>query len=160
VPIYKLEVINQIHATQKKLRRELRRDPTRVEVAAAMGLSIEEVDELLGMVRPPARLDTPVGEDGDATLSDLVADADCEAPGDSLEADLLAGRVERALSTLDAKERRILELRFGFGGAAPRSLESIGKDFGVTRERIRQIEIKALAKLRSLQRRHILIDFA
>ena len=160
VPIYKLEVINRIHATSKKLAREFGRDATRGELADAMELTIEEVDELLGMVRQPSSLDMPVGEDGDSTLSDLVAAQDSEMPGDALEERTLAGRVERALNTLDPKERRILELRFGFAGEDPRSLESIGKDFGVTRERIRQIEIKALAKLRSLQRRHILQDFA
>ena len=159
VPIYKLEVINRIHATSKKLARELGRDATRGELADAMEMSIEEIDELLGMVRQPSSLDMPVGEDGDSTLSDLVASADEEMPGDALVERSLATRVQRALGTLDPKERRILELRFGFAGEDPRSLESIGKDFGVTRERIRQIEIKALAKLRSLQRRHILQDF-
>ena len=160
VPIYKLEAINRIRSTSKKLARELRRDPTRGEVAEAMELSIEEVDELLGMVRQPTSLDMPMGEDGNSTLSDLVAAKDEEMPGDTLEERALAGRVERALGTLRPRERRILEARFGFAGEDPRSLESIGKDFGVTRERIRQIEIKALAKLRSLQRRHILEDFA
>jgi RNA polymerase primary sigma factor len=159
VPIYKLEVINRIRATSRKLSRALGRDATRGELADEMELSIEEIDELLGMVRQPTSLDLPVGEDGDSTLSDLVAAQDEEMPGDALETRTLASRVKRALSTLDEKERRILKMRFGFDGEDPRSLESIGKDFGVTRERIRQIEIKALAKLRSLQRRHILQDF-
>ena len=119
-----------------------------------------ELDRLLRMDQHPASLDGPGGEKGDSTLADLVAEDEADLPGDRLERRVLAERVEEALDTLSEKEQRILRQRFGLDGVDPRSLESIGRDYGVTRERIRQIELKALAKLRSLRRRHYLEDFA
>jgi len=160
VPIYKLDMLGQIRSHRRQLERELGRDPTRGELAKALELPIEELDRLLRMDQHPASLDVPVGEKGDSTLADLVAEDEADLPGDRLERRVLAERVEEALDTLSEKEQRILRQRFGLDGVDPRSLESIGRDYGVTRERIRQIELKALAKLRSLRRRHYLEDFA
>jgi RNA polymerase primary sigma factor len=160
VPIYKVDLIGRIKARRKELNRVFGREPTRGELAEAMEMTIEEIDEHLRMTRPTASLDMPVGQDGDATLSDIVPATDVPHPGDRLDKIDLGVQVRAALSGLTAKEQDILRQRFGLDGVEPRSLESIGGDYGVTRERIRQIELKALAKLRSLQRRHILQDFA
>ena len=160
VPIYKVDLIGRIKAKAKELNRAFGREASRAELAEAMEMTIEEVDEHLRMTRPTASLDMPVGEDGDATLSDIVPAINAPQPGDRLDVIDLGTQVQAALSYLTAKEQDILRQRFGLDGVEPRSLESIGKDYGVTRERIRQIELKSLAKLRSLQRRHLLQDFA
>ena len=142
VPIYKLEVINRLNQTIRALGREAGREPTRSEVAEAMEMTLEEIDGLLRMIRDPMSLDQPVGQDGDATLSDFISDAE-EEPG----------------ATLTPREERVLRLRFGLDDFHTRSLEQIGRDFELTRERIRQIEIKALSKLRQGNRRRHLSDF-
>ena len=159
VPIYKLELINRLNAKIRELGRVHGRDATRTEIAEAMELSLEEVDDLLRMLREPISLDNPVGEDGDATLSDFIPQTGTAPPGESLEEEGLKNRVTKALSTLDPREERVLRLRFGLDDYETRSLEQIGREFGLTRERIRQIEIKALAKLRRTQAQHALGDF-
>jgi RNA polymerase primary sigma factor len=160
VPIYKLEVINRLNQKLRDLGRELGREPTRTELAAAMECSLDEVDDLLRMIRDPISLDSPVGEDGDATLSEFIAAEQTEEPGDAMADEALRGRVKRALATLDPREERVLRLRFGLDDDESRSLEQIGKDFGLTRERIRQIEIRALGKLRHVKRVHYLREYA
>jgi RNA polymerase primary sigma factor len=160
VPIYKLEVINRLNAKIRELGRSLGREPTRTEIAEGMELSIDAVDELLRMLREPVSLDNPVGEDGDATLRDFIPNENAEAPGDAMIEGTLRSRVGTALSTLDAREEKVLRLRFGIDDHESRSLEQIGREFGLTRERIRQIEIRALAKLRHAKRKHYLEDFA
>ncbi len=160
VPIYKLEVINRLNAKIRELGRSLGREPTRTEIAEGMELSIDEVDDLLRMLREPISLDNPVGEDGDATLRDFIPNESTEAPGDAMIEGTLRRRVEAALGTLDAREEKVLRLRFGIDDHESRSLEQIGREFGLTRERIRQIEIRALAKLRHAKRKHYLQDFA
>ena len=125
-----------------------------------MELSVEEVDTLLRMIRDPLSLDRPVGEDGDARLQDFIPAENAEEPGASLMRDALQGRVQRALATLTPREERVLRMRFGLDDFVTHSLEQIGRDFGLTRERIRQIELKALAKLRHGSRKHYLNEFA
>lgn len=159
VPIYKLEVINRLNQARRELGRALGRDPTRTEIADAMELSMEEVDELLRMVREPVSLDRPVGEDGDASLKDFIADEGNEMPGERMLRTALTSRVQGALATLTPREEKVLRMRFGIDGYVTHSLEQIGREFDLTRERIRQIELKALAKLRHAKRRHHLCDF-
>lgn len=159
VPIYKLEVINRLNQSIRELSRELGREPTRTELSARMELSLEEVDDLLRMIRDPVSLDSPVGDEGDATVGDFVADDERPGATDVIENDALRHRVKRALATLDPREERVLRLRFGLDDDEARSLEQIGQDFGLTRERIRQIEIRALNKLRGGPRRGYLGDF-
>jgi len=160
VPIYKLEVINRLNQRTRELGRELGREPSRHELARGMELSVEEVDELLRMVRDPLSLDRPVGEDGDASLQDFIPAEDIEEPGEQMMRVALAGRMEKVLATLTPREERVLRMRFGLDDFVTHSLEQIGCDFGLTRERIRQIELKALSKLRHSSRRHYLNEFA
>ena len=159
VPIYKLEVINRLNQATKGLGASLGRDPTRSEIAEAMEMTLPEVDELLRMIREPVSLDRPVGEDGDSSLKDFIAADDVEEPGDVMMRNALQNRIQSALSTLTPREERVLRMRFGIDSYVSHSLEQIGQDFGLTRERIRQIELKALAKLRHATRRHYLHDF-
>ncbi len=160
VPIYKLEVINRLHQTMRELGRVHGREPTRQEISVAMELPVGEVDELMRMLRDPISLDSPVGDDGDTTIGDFVASENDSVPGDQLLAETLRRRMKRALATLDPREERVLRMRFGLDDDEARSLEQIGRDFGLTRERIRQIEIRALAKLRAGPRRQYLDDFS
>jgi len=160
VPIYKLEVINRLNQKTRELGRQLGREPTRHELAGGMELSVEEVDELLRMVRDPLSLDRPVGEDGDASLQDFIPAEDLEEPGEGMMRVALQGRMEKVLATLTPREERVLRMRFGLDDFVTHSLEQIGCDFGLTRERIRQIELKALSKLRHSSRRHYLNEFA
>ncbi len=159
VPIYKLEVINRLNQKIRELGRKLGREAKREEIAKAMEMEIEEVDGLMRMVREPLSLDSPVGDEGDTTLGDFIPHESAEVPGDSMATEQLNGRTRKALATLTPREEEVLRLRFGIDEHDTRSLESIGRDFGLTRERIRQIEIRALAKLRHNRRRHYLEDF-
>jgi len=160
VPIYKLEVINRLNQKNRELGRLLGRDPTRHELAKAMELTVEEVDTLLRMLRDPLSLDRPVGEDGAASLQDFIPAENIEEPGTSIMRQALEGRVQKALATLTTREERVLRLRFGLDDFVTHSLEQIGVEFGLTRERIRQIELKALAKLRHGSRKQYLYEFA
>ncbi len=159
VPIYKLEVINRLNACKRELAKKHSRDATRTELAEAMEMSIDDIDDLIRMNREPVSLDKPVGEDGDATLSDFIGDEEADEPGSDLLEESMRKRVTRALATLDPREEKVLRLRFGLDDYETRSLEQIGREFGLTRERIRQIEIRALGKLRHAKRRHYLEDF-
>ena len=160
VPIYKVEVVRQLKGEIRALGRELGREPTRMEVSDRTGMSLEEIDELLRIVRSPSSLDSPVGEDGDATLGDLIPDEGCERPGEAMVVEALRSRVRRVLATLTPREEEVLRLRFGIDKFETKSLEKIGQDFSLTRERIRQIEIRALAKLRQSARRQYLDEFS
>ena len=160
VPIYKLEVLNRLNAQTRALGRSLGRDPTRTEIAESMEMTVEEIDELIRMNREPMSLDSPVGEDGDAKLGDFIGDDSLPGHDAHMTVAALETGVTRALATLDPREEKVLRLRFGLDDYESRSLETIGRDFGLTRERIRQIELRALAKLRHVKRRHYLADFA
>ncbi len=159
VPIYKLELLNRLNSTRRQLGKDLGREATRTELAAAMETTIDEVDDMLRMMREPTSLDSPVGEDGDARLGDFIPNEREELPGDRLERATVNRSVARALATLDPREERVIRLRFGLeDDGETYSLEKIGHDFGLTRERIRQIEIRALQKLRHIKRRSYLED--
>jgi RNA polymerase primary sigma factor len=160
VPIYKLEVLNRLNSKTRELGRSLGRDPTRTEVAEGMEMTVDQIDELIRMNREPVSLDAPVGEDGDSKLGDFIGDQQLEHPGTRLVTESLQCGVTRALATLDPREEKVLRLRYGLDDYETRSLETIGKEFGLTRERIRQIELRALAKLRHAKRRHYLSEFA
>ena len=161
VPIYKLETLNRLNATIRELGKSLSRDPSRSEIAEAMEMEIDEVDDLLRMMREPVSIDRPVGEDGDARLGDFIAAEEGPHPSDVVERKALERGIKRALATLDPREEKVVRLRFGIDEDGERlSLEKIGKDFGLTRERIRQIEIRALEKLRHTKRRQYIEDYA
>ncbi|MDP2949535.1 MAG: sigma-70 family RNA polymerase sigma factor, partial [Chloroflexota bacterium] len=145
---------------QRRLVQEFGREPTLDEVGAAMDLRADKVEEILKLVsREPISLETPVGDEGDAHLKDFIEDRSATTPDDAASYELLKEQIEKVLDTLNPRERRVLQLRFGVGDGRSRTLEEVGKEFGVTRERIRQIEAKALRKLRHPSRSSKLMDF-
>ncbi|MCO4770183.1 MAG: sigma-70 family RNA polymerase sigma factor [Deltaproteobacteria bacterium] len=160
VPVYKVGLMNSIRSTAKEMAGSLGREPSREELAAEMRMEVEELEDLLRMGRDPVSLDKPVGEDGTTSLGDLIADASSELPDRQLVVDALNDQVQRALATLTPREEKVLRLRYGMDSGDGMSLEKIGREFSLTRERIRQIELKALAKLRGTKRNHYLSDFA
>jgi RNA polymerase primary sigma factor len=148
IPVHMTETAAKVLRERRKLYQRVGTNPATKEVAARTGLSATRVDQVLSMVQEPISLDVPVGEDGDATLGDLIATVDGPDPHAAAEASALQSAVAEAIGDLTPREQRVLRLRFGLGGAGDHTLEEIGKEFGVTRERIRQIEMKALEKLR------------
>jgi RNA polymerase primary sigma factor len=160
VPVYKVGLMNSIRTTRKEMSGLLGREPTREELAAELRIEVEELDDLMAMGRNPVSLDKPVGEDGDTSLGELIADEGSDLPDRHLVETALNDQVERALSTLSPREEKVLRLRYGMDDGDPMSLERIGREFSLTRERIRQIELKAVAKLRGSKRAHYLSDFA
>ena len=148
VPVHMNETAGRVLRTRRKLYQMKGREPTPDEIAAAAGMPLGRVEQVLTMVQQPTSLDLPVGEDGDATLGDLIAAPNATDPHASAEASALNASIREALAQLPPREQRILCLRFGIDGAAEQTLEEISKIYGVTRERIRQIEAKALEKLR------------
>ncbi|MBJ94899.1 MAG: RNA polymerase sigma factor RpoD [Rickettsiales bacterium] len=160
VPIYKLEVINRLNQKRRELSRALGRDASRHELAEAMELELDEVDDLLRMIRDPLSLESPIGDEGDARLKDFIPAEGVEEPGEAMMREALQNRMKKALATLTPREEQVLRMRFGLDNFVTHSLEQIGRDFGLTRERIRQIELKALAKLRHGSRKQYLGEFA
>ncbi|MFT7521360.1 MAG: RNA polymerase primary sigma factor [Kiritimatiellia bacterium] len=159
IPIYKLEVVNRVHQTQKRLAQRLGREPTLKEVADRLELGLVEVQGLLKMIREPMSLDTPVSDQSDSTIGDFVANPDAERPSSRVEDAALRDEIGHVLATLSPREEKVVRMRFGIGEPTNYSLEEIGSRFALTRERIRQIEIKALRKLRHAKRRRSLQDF-
>ena len=160
VPIYKLEIVNQIHKTQRILMQTLGREPLLAEIAARLELDVEKVEGLLKLTREAISLDQEVGEDSDSTVMDFVENPNSESPSEQLEVAALRDEVETALAALTPREEKVVRMRYGIGEATNYSLEEIGSRFSLTRERIRQIEIKALRKLRHAKRRKGLEGFA
>ena len=154
-----VETINRIRRESRQLQQELGREATETELAEASGLTVEKLREVLKITPDPVSLDTPVGEDEDSPLSSFITAGTQAEPEKATEAALLKEQVRQLLGTLDERERRVLELRYGIGGDRARTLEEVGKEFGVTRERIRQIEAKALRKLRHPARSKIVSDY-
>jgi RNA polymerase primary sigma factor len=148
VPVHMTETARQVQRERHKLQRRHGREPRADEVAVGSGIAISQVERALTLVREPTSLDAPVGEDGDATLGDLIEALDAVSPHAVAEAAALRECIVEALAELTPREERILRMRFGIGGATEHTLAEISKTFGVTRERIRQIEAKALQKLR------------
>ncbi|MEK4032336.1 sigma-70 family RNA polymerase sigma factor [Methylocystis sp. IM3] len=160
VPVHMVEVANKLRREQRKLYQERGRLPEAKEIATRARVSSQDVDWMLSLGREPTSLDLPVGEDGDATLGDLIEAPDAINPHTAAEANALRTHIAEALEGLTAREQRILKMRFGIGDMQEHTLEEVGKLFGVTRERIRQIESKALDKLRQPSRAHKLRSFA
>lgn len=150
VPIYKLELINKIHATQKALYQTLGREPTSWEIAEAVEMPIEKVDELLLLIKEPMSLDTPMNEESDSTFGSFIEDESIASPEFSLDDAAYRLVIAQALSELSPREEKVLRMRYGIGEPTQYSLEDIGSKFMVTRERIRQIEIKARGKLEAM----------
>ena len=159
VPVHMVETINKLIRTSRRLLQELGREPTVEEIAAEMQIPPEKVQEILKASQEPVSLEAPIGEEEDSRLGDFVEDAGALAPAEAASHQLLREQMENVLDTLSGRERRVLQLRFGLDDGRSRTLEEVGKEFGVTRERIRQIEAKALRKLRHPSRSKKLKDY-
>jgi len=158
IPVHMTENAGKVLRERRRLYQTEGQNPSPADIAARIGLPIARVEQVLSMVQEPTSLDAPVGEDGDATLGDLIKAPDTVDPQTAAEASALQKIVGEALADLTPREQRILRMRFGIG-TTDHTLEEIGKEFGVTRERIRQIEAKALEKLRDPARSHKLATF-
>ena len=159
IPVHMVETINKLLRQQRRLIQEFGREPSNEELATSLEQSPERVREILRISQEPVSLETPIGEEEDSHLGDFIEDRAALAPIDAASYQLLREQVEDVLNTLSDRERRVLELRFGLIDGRSRTLEEVGRDFGVTRERIRQIEAKALRKLRHPTRSRKLRDF-
>jgi len=159
VPVHMVETINKLNRVSRNMVQELGREPSIEEIAEAMELSIEKVREIMKAAQEPVSLETPIGEEHDSNLGDFIEDHDAPAPDDAAAYALLREQLEDVLDTLTEREENVLRLRFGLTDGKSRTLEDVGKLFGVTRERIRQIEAKALRKLRHPSRSKRLKDF-
>jgi len=159
IPVHMTEVINKLTRVSRRLFQELGREPDDEEIAEEMGLTPDRVREVLKMSREPLSLSSPVGEDGDAEFGDFIEDKEATTPPQAASLTMLRSEVEDALDSLTPRERRVVQLRYGLVDARQLTLEEVGKRFGVTRERIRQIEAKALRKLRHPSRSKRLTDF-
>jgi RNA polymerase primary sigma factor len=159
IPVHMVETINKLIRTSRHLIQELGREPTPEEVAEEMGITPEKVREILKIAQEPVSLETPIGEEEDSHLGDFIEDEDATAPVEAASFLLLKEQIEEVLDTLNDREQKVLRLRFGLDDGKARTLEEVGREFGVTRERIRQIEAKALRKLRHPQRSKRLKDY-
>ena len=159
VPVHMVETINKMSKMQRKLTLELGYEPTVAELAEALEMTEEKVMEIMQIAREPASLETPIGEEDDSNLGDFVADANVVSPEGNVESVMLREHIDTLLSELKERERQVILLRFGLEDGHPRTLEEVGKEFKVTRERIRQIEAKALRKLRNTVRSKRIRDF-
>ncbi|HMK12475.1 MAG TPA: RNA polymerase sigma factor RpoD [Acidimicrobiales bacterium] len=159
IPVHMVESINRVMRVQRQMNQELKREPTVEELAAKVGLPIARVREIHRIAQDPLSLDSPVGEEDDSNLADFIEDQQAEAPSDAAARRMLVQAVDEALDDLNDREKEVVRLRFGLVDGQPRTLEEVGKEFGVTRERIRQIESRTLAKLRHPQRSQKLRDY-
>ena len=159
IPVHMVETINRLVRTQRQLVQELSREPTPEEVAEKMGITVEKVQQIQKIAQEPISLEAPVGEEEDSSLGDFVADPSAMSPDDFTTKEYLRKELNEALGTLTDREEMVLRLRFGLDDGRPRTLEEVGVQFNVTRERIRQIEAKALRKLRHPSRSKKLKDF-
>ncbi len=159
IPVHMVETINKVKKTTSQLLHKNGRDPTAEEIADELQMPVEKVREILRVAQEPVSLETPIGEEEDSHLGDFIPDDDALAPADAASMLLLKEQLGEVLKTLTAREEKVLSLRFGLEDGHPRTLEEVGKEFNVTRERIRQIEAKALRKLRHPSRSKKLKDF-
>ncbi|MBT2582329.1 RNA polymerase sigma factor RpoD [Planococcus sp. ISL-109] len=159
IPVHMVETINKLIRVQRQLLQDLGREPSPEEIGEEMDLLPEKVREILKIAQEPVSLETPIGEEDDSHLGDFIEDSDAQSPSDHAAYELLKEQLEDVLDTLTDREENVLRLRFGLDDGRTRTLEEVGKVFGVTRERIRQIEAKALRKLRHPSRSKRLKDF-
>jgi RNA polymerase primary sigma factor len=159
IPVHMVETINKLIRVQRQLLQDLGRDATPEEVAAEMGITPDRVREILKISQDPVSLERPVGEEGDSQLADFIEDEGAVAPLEAVDGIMQNEELDRVLTLLTQRERKVLEYRYGLKGEHPRTLEEVGQKFDVTRERIRQIEAKTLAKLRAYRDAQNLRDF-
>lgn len=159
IPVHMVETIHKVSRTARQLLQELGREPNTEEIAERLGMTAEKVREIMKIAQDPVSLETPIGEEEDSHLGDFVEDNDSPAPSDSASYSLLREQLCNILNTLTPREAQVIRLRFGLEDGRPRTLEEVGKQFKITRERIRQIEAKALRKLRHPSRSKTLRDY-
>lgn len=159
IPVHMVETINKLIRISRQLLQEYGREPTSEEIAEEMGISVEKVREIKKISQDPVSLETPIGEEEDSHLGDFIPDDDVPAPVEAAAYSMLKEQLMEVLDTLSDREKKVLKLRFGLEDGRPRTLEEVGKEFNVTRERIRQIEAKALRKLRHPSRSKKLKDY-
>ena len=159
IPVHMVETINKLIRVSRQLLQQLGREPAPKEIAKEMDITVERVREIMKIAQEPVSLETPIGEEEDSHLGDFIEDQDAPAPADAASFMLLKEQLEEVLDTLTPREEKVLRLRFGLDDGRARTLEEVGQNFGVTRERIRQIEAKALRKLRHPSRSRKLKDF-
>ena len=159
IPVHMVETIHKVSRTARQLLQELGREPTTDEIAEKLGVTPEKVREIMKIAQDPVSLETPIGEEEDSHLGDFVEDNDSPAPSDSASYSLLREQLCNVLHTLTPREEQVIKLRFGLEDGRPRTLEEVGRQFQITRERIRQIEAKALRKLRHPSRSKTLKDY-
>jgi RNA polymerase primary sigma factor len=159
IPVHMVETINRLSRLTRRMIQDLGREPTSEELSAEMEITPDKVREIIKVAQEPVSLETPIGEEDDSHLGDFIEDQGAMAPSDAASHQLLKEQVEDVLDSLTGRERRVLQLRFGLDDGRQRTLEEVGREFGVTRERIRQIEAKALRKLRHPSRSKKLRDY-
>jgi RNA polymerase primary sigma factor len=159
IPVHMVETINKYKKIERELEQKFERPPTPEEVAKVMGIEPERAHEIVKISQDTASLETPVGKEEDTRLKEFIEDETTLSPFEAASRELLKGHIDEVLQTLNPRERKVLELRFGLRDGRTRTLEEVGKEFGVTRERIRQIEAKALRKLRHPSRSKRLRDY-
>jgi len=159
VPVHMVDNINKLIRVQRKLTQELGRDPSAEEISEKMDFTPEKVREIIRISQHPVPFETPIGKDGDTQLGDFIEDTEIEKPADAASFAMLQRQLQGVLNTLTDRERRIIQLRFGLYDGHPRTLEEVGREYSVTRERIRQIEFNTLKKLRNPKRSRALKDY-
>jgi RNA polymerase primary sigma factor len=159
IPVHMVEKLNKVVHIERQLVQRLGREPHPEEIAEELEMTVDEVRDILRMAQLPVSLEKPIGEEEESSLGDFVPDEQAESPFDTASLSLRREDIEHALSSLPERERQVIELRFGLGGEQPRTLEEVGREFGVTRERIRQIENNTLKKLETLPEAQGLRDF-
>ena len=159
IPVHMVETINRVSRTSRALVQELGREPTIAEISRYLGISEEKIAEVMKIAQDPVSLETPVGEEDDSHLGDFIPDSEVAEPAESATYNMLRQQLAEVMQTLSPRECKVLRLRFGLEDGRPHTLEEVGKEFDVTRERVRQIEAKALRKLRHPSRSKILKDF-
>ncbi len=159
IPIYKLEIVNRVHQLQREIFQKLGHEATLDEIAVTLGVDIDKLEALMRLTREPVSLDAPVSEDSDSCIGEFVENPNAPLPSAALEESALREEIEDVLALLSPREEKVVRMRYGIGEPMAYSLEEIGSQFCLTRERIRQIEIKALRKLRTSRRRQHLESF-
>jgi RNA polymerase primary sigma factor len=159
IPVHMVETINKLIRIQRQLLQDLGREPSPEEIGEKMEMTADRVREILKISQEPVSLETPIGEEEDSQLGDFIEDSEAIVPPEAASYSLLQEQLSKVLDSLSERERKVIELRFGLIDGHPRTLEEVGREFGVTRERIRQIESKTLGKLRHPSRSGKLKDY-